>query len=186
MAGGERTDGRTDGWSFLHRRHLPRSQARVAGRDGDKDRSDGKRKRDGEKLREFPSRFAQIWFLNRVRHFSFILCFTISVLQIHTFVLPLSKSHSCYFKHRRLMHRTKQAYRACLKGGPQVSRILFLLLLTTSTWLCLQHSRNLGPAFLPSPVCGFSMMEQGRLCAVRPMENWLCSSLNQIQGWTTV
>ena len=115
--GRRRADGRTrrtDGWSFLHRRHLPRSQARVAGRDGDKDRSDGKRKRDGEKLREFPSRFAQIWFLNRVRHFSFILCFTISVLQIHTFVLPYSKSHSCYFKHRRLMHRTKQAYRAGL------------------------------------------------------------------------
>ena len=25
-----------------------------------------------------------------------------------------------------------------------------------------------------------------RLCAVWPMENWLCSSLNQIQGWTTL
>ena len=30
------------------------------------------------------------------------------------------------------------------------------------------------------------MMEQVRLCAVWPMENWLGSSLNQIQGWTTV
>ena len=39
---------------------------------------------------------------------------------------------------------------------------------------------------LSNPVCGFSMMEQGRLCAVLPMENWLGSSLNQIQGWTTV
>ena len=35
-------------------------------------------------------------------------------------------------------------------------------------------------------VCGFSMMEQVRLCSVWPMENWCGSSLNQIQGWTTV
>ena len=31
-----------------------------------------------------------------------------------------------------------------------------------------------------------SMMEHVRLCAVSPMENWLGSSLNQIQGWTAV
>ena len=37
-----------------------------------------------------------------------------------------------------------------------------------------------------NPVCGFSMMEQVRLCAVWPMENWLGCSLNHIQGWTTV
>ena len=30
------------------------------------------------------------------------------------------------------------------------------------------------------------MMEQVRICAVWPMENRLDSSLNQIQGWTTV
>ena len=30
------------------------------------------------------------------------------------------------------------------------------------------------------------MLEQVRLCAVWPMENLLGSSLNQIQGWTTV
>ena len=36
-----------------------------------------------------------------------------------------------------------------------------------------------------NPVSGFSMMEQVRLCAVWPMENWLGSSLNQTQGWTT-
>ena len=30
------------------------------------------------------------------------------------------------------------------------------------------------------------MMEQVRLCAVLPMDIWLGSSLNQIQGWTTV
>ena len=39
--------------------------------------------------------------------------------------------------------------------------------------MILGHSSN--------PVYGFSMMEQVRLCAV-----WLGSSLNQIQGWTTV
>ena len=38
--------------------------------------------------------------------------------------------------------------------------------------MILGHSSN--------PVCGFSMMEQVRLCAVRPMENWLGSSLNHI------
>ena len=37
-----------------------------------------------------------------------------------------------------------------------------------------------------NPASGFSMMEQVRLSAVWPMENWLGSSLNQIQGWTTV
>ena len=37
-----------------------------------------------------------------------------------------------------------------------------------------------------NPVCGFSMMEQVRLCAVWPMENWLGSSMNHIQGWRTV
>ena len=35
-------------------------------------------------------------------------------------------------------------------------------------------------------VCGFSRMEHDRLCAVRPMENWLASSINPIQGWITV
>ena len=30
------------------------------------------------------------------------------------------------------------------------------------------------------------MMEHVRLCAVWLMENWLGSSLNQTQGWTTV
>ena len=29
------------------------------------------------------------------------------------------------------------------------------------------------------------MLDQVRLCAVRPLENWLGSSLNQIQGWMT-
>ena len=52
-------------------------------------------------------------------------------------------------------------------------------------FLALKHeSRILG--HLSNPVRGFSMMEQVRLCAVWPMENWLCSSLNQIQGWSIV
>ena len=49
----------------------------------------------------------------------------------------------------------------------------------------LKHeSRILGHS--SNPVCGFSIMEQVRLCAVRPTENWLGSSLNQIQGGTAV
>ena len=38
-------------------------------------------------------------------------------------------------------------YRARLRGGPQVWWTLLLLLLTTSAWPCLQHSRNLGTTF---------------------------------------
>ena len=45
-------------------------------------------------------------------------------------------------------------------------------------------SRILGHS--SNPVCGLSLMEQVRLCAVWPMENWLGSSLNRIQGWTIV
>ena len=37
-----------------------------------------------------------------------------------------------------------------------------------------------------NPVCGFSMIEQVRVCVVWPMENWLGSSMNHIQGWMTV
>ena len=49
-------------------------------------------------------------------------------------------------------------------------------------FLALKHeSRILGHS--PNLVCGLSMMAHG---AVRPMENWLGSSLNHIQGWTTV
>ena len=52
-------------------------------------------------------------------------------------------------------------------------------------FLALKHEpRILGHAF--NPVCGFSMMEQVRLCAVWPIDNWLGSSLNQIPGWITV
>ena len=51
--------------------------------------------------------------------------------------------------------------------------------------LALKHeSRILGQS--SNPVCGFSVMEQVRLCTVWTMENWLGYSLNQIQGFTTV
>ena len=54
-----------------------------------------------------------------------------------------------------------------------------------SEFLALKHeSRILGQT--SNPVCGISKMEQVRLCAVWLMENWLGSSLNQMQGWTTV
>ena len=57
--------------------------------------------------------------------------------------------------------------------------------LANSECLALKHeSRILGHS--SNPVCGFSMMEQVRLCAVWPVENWLGSSWHQIQGWTTV
>ena len=38
----------------------------------------------------------------------------------------------------------------------------------------------------PNRACGFSMMEQVRLCAVKPTENRLGSSMNHFQGWKTV
>ena len=44
-------------------------------------------------------------------------------------------------------HHWKIELRDRLKGGPQVWWILLLLSLTTSAWLCLQHSRNLGNTF---------------------------------------
>ena len=52
-------------------------------------------------------------------------------------------------------------------------------------FLALKHERRI-LRHSSSPWCGLSMMEQVRLCAVWPMENWLGLSLNQIQGWTTV
>ena len=52
-------------------------------------------------------------------------------------------------------------------------------------FLALKHeSRILGHP--SNPVCGFFVMEQVYLCAVWFMDNWLGSSLNHIQGWTTV
>ena len=58
-------------------------------------------------------------------------------------------------------------------------------LMTPPEFLALKHkSRILGHS--SNPVCGFFMIEQVSLCAVWPMENWLGSSLNHIQGWTTV
>ena len=39
-----------------------------------------------------------------------------------------------------------------MEDGPQVWWILFMQLFTTSAWPCLQHSRNIGHFFEPSPV----------------------------------
>ena len=51
-------------------------------------------------------------------------------------------------------------------------------------FLALKHeSRIVGHS--SNPVCGFSIMEQVRLCAVWPSENWLGSSMNHIQGLMT-
>ena len=52
-------------------------------------------------------------------------------------------------------------------------------------FLALKHKRLI-LGHLWKPVCGFSMMGPVSICAVWPTENWLGSSLNKIQGWTTV
>ena len=62
----------------------------------------------------------------------------------------------------------------CWKRGGLWPDILFI----NHVCSILGHSSN--------PVCGFSMMEQVRLCAAWPMENWLGSSMTQIQSWMTV
>ena len=52
-------------------------------------------------------------------------------------------------------------------------------------FLALKHeSRILGHS--SNPVCGFSLMDQVRPCAVWPTENWLGSSMNNIQSWMIV
>ena len=67
------------------------------------------------------------------------------------------------------------------------SRSLLLLLHKTykAEFLALKHECRI-LRHSTNPVFCFSIMEQGRLCAVWSMENWLSSFLNQIQGWTTV
>ena len=52
--------------------------------------------------------------------------------------------------------------------------------------LFLKHSCSTLIRQSSNPLCGFSMMEQVRLCAVWSTENWRGSSLNHIQGWMTV
>ena len=61
-----------------------------------------------------------------------------------------------------------------MENGGQRADILFL----KHACSILRQSSN--------PVCGFSMMEQVRLCAVWPTENWLGSSRNHIQFCMTV
>ena len=65
-----------------------------------------------------------------------------------------------YAKYSWAGHRQGQSehcqttYRARLKGGPQVWWIMFLSLLATFVWACLQHSRNLGTTFQAEPCTG--------------------------------
>ena len=56
---------------------------------------------------------------------------------------------------------------------------------TWSDFLFLKHACSILRQS-SNPVCGFSMMERVRLCAVWPTENWLGSSMNHIQGWMIV
>ena len=67
-----------------------------------------------------------------------------------------------------------QWHHICMAFEAAKADILFL----KHTCSILTHSSN--------PECGFSMMEQVLLCALWPTENWLCSSINHIQGWMTV
>ena len=55
-------------------------------------------------------------------------------------------------------------------------------------FLALRHESKILGHHSSNPVCGFSVMELVRFCAVWPMENCLGSSLKlkQIQCWTTV
>ena len=47
--------------------------------------------------------------------------------------------------------------------------------------VALQHESSIS-----NPICGFSMMEQVRLCDVWPTENWLGSSMNHLlSGYAT-
>ena len=72
----------------------------------------------------------------------------------------------------------------------EIERSIILLFFTlTCSWnsefLAQKHGGRI-LRYPSNPVCDISMMEQVRLCAVWPMENWLGSSLNQIHGWTNV
>ena len=58
--------------------------------------------------------------------------------------------------------------------GPQLPEFLALK----------QESRIVGHS--SNPVCGFSVIEQVRLCAVWPTESWFGSCMNHTQGCMTV
>ena len=53
------------------------------------------------------------------------------------------------FGPRQTLDKVKRAWQ---KNGSQVARILFLLLLTTSAWPCLNNFRNLGSILMLGPV----------------------------------
>ena len=70
-------------------------------------------------------------------------------------------------------------------GGAFMDRSTKTGSMRQAEFLALKHnSRILG--YSSNPVCGNSMMKHVRVCAVLPMENWLGSSWNQIQGGTAV
>ena len=82
-------------------------------------------------------------------------------------------------------------FSAALKRHPQYDAAADALALHQDLTRCpelltLKHEERRILWHSSNPVCGFSIMEQVRLCAVWPTENWLGSSLNHIQGWTTV
>ena len=94
------------------------------------------------------------------RHFYFLNLLKTFICGAHTF---LGSQRDRIF-HPRLSEAQLRftLYSARQKNGSQVARILFLLLLTTSAWPCLNNSRNLGTIFLPGPVCA----EQDQACHI--------------------
>ena len=73
----------------------------------------------------------------------------------------------------RLLHQFI-TYRGRLKGGPQVWWNLFLLLLITSAWPCLQNSWNLGPVFRSVGVL------KSDLCSIRRSTKHLDGSVHTL------
>ena len=71
-----------------------------------------------------------------------------------------------------------------LRGRRSRRRIVVIAILKRkrTRWADILFLKHESSIFRQSyyPVCGFSMMEQVRLCAVWPMENWLGSSMNLI------
>ena len=67
-------------------------------------------------------------------------------------------------------------------------RVFFLCSDALWGWADILFLKHTSSIFRQSsnPVCGSSIMEQVRLCTVWPMDNWLGSSMNHIQGWMTV
>ena len=91
--------------------------------------------------------------------------------------------HSLFLTHTKWVPRGVRRGESVPSFESSVSRFEVLSAVgTEAEVLALKHeSRILGQWC--NPVCGFSMMEQVRLGAVWPTENWIASSM---QGWMTV